>query len=55
MLVCWYESLHKISNDNGARVVNCATSKNPTVKSMMFPHCYIHKYNWTSPDGKTSG
>jgi hypothetical protein len=22
------ESLHKISNDNGVRVVNCATSKN---------------------------
>jgi hypothetical protein len=27
------ESLHEISNDNGVRVVNFATSKNCTVKS----------------------
>jgi hypothetical protein len=47
------ESLHKISNDNGVRVVNFATSKNLTVKSTMFPHRNIHKYTWTSPDGKT--
>jgi hypothetical protein len=32
------ESLHEISNDNGARVVNFATSKNLTVKSTVFPH-----------------
>jgi hypothetical protein len=47
------ESLHEISNDNGTRVVNFATSKNLRVKSTMFPHCNIHKYTWTSPDGKT--
>jgi hypothetical protein len=47
------ESLHKISNDNGVRLVNVATSKNITVKNTMFPHCNIHKYTWTSPDGKT--
>jgi hypothetical protein len=46
------ESSHEISNDNGVRVVNFATSKNLFVKSM-FPHRSIHKYNWTSPDGKT--
>jgi hypothetical protein len=34
-------------------VVNFATSKNLTVKSMMFPHRNIHKYTWTSPVGKT--
>jgi exonuclease III len=35
------ESLHEISNDNGVRVVNFATSKNLIVKSSMFPHCNI--------------
>jgi hypothetical protein len=47
------ESLHQDSNDNGVRVVNFATSKNLVVKSTMFPHRNIHKYTWTSPDGKT--
>jgi hypothetical protein len=47
------ESLHKISNDNGVRLVNFATSNNLRVKSTMFPHHNIHKYTWTSPDGKT--
>jgi hypothetical protein len=47
------ESLHKISNYNGIRVVNFATSKNLRVKSTMFPHRNIHKYTWTSPDVKT--
>jgi hypothetical protein len=49
----WNESLHKISNDNGIRVVNFATSKNLRVRSTMFPHRNIHKYIWTSPGGKT--
>jgi hypothetical protein len=48
-----YESLHEISNDNGVRVVNFATSKDLIVKSTMFPHRNIHKYTWTSPDGNT--
>jgi hypothetical protein len=47
------ESLHETSNDNGVRVVNFATSRNLVVKSTMFPHRKIHKYTWTSPDGKT--
>jgi hypothetical protein len=46
------ESLHEISNDSGIRVVNFATSKNLVFKSTMFPHRYIHKYTWTSPEGK---
>jgi hypothetical protein len=47
------ESLHKLSNDNGARVVHFATSKNLIVNSTIFPYCNIHKYTWTSPDEKT--
>jgi hypothetical protein len=46
------ETSHEISNDNGVRVVNFATSKNLVVKSTMFSHRSIHKYTWTSPDGK---
>jgi hypothetical protein len=47
------ESLHKISNNNGVRVVNFATSKNLIVKSTIFSHRNIHKYTWTFPDGNT--
>jgi hypothetical protein len=47
------ESLHAISNDNGVRSVNFATSKTLRVKSTMFPHRNIHKYTWKSPLGKT--
>jgi hypothetical protein len=48
------ESLHKINNDNGVRVVNFATSKNLTVKCTMFPHCNINKIyldisRWENP------
>jgi hypothetical protein len=46
------ESLHEISSDNGVRLVNFATSKNLRVKSTMFLYRNIHKYTWTSPDGK---
>jgi hypothetical protein len=45
------ERLHEISNDNGVRVVNFATSKNLGVKSTMFLQHKIHKYTWTSPEG----
>ena len=47
------ESLHHDSNDNGVRIVYFATLKTLVVKSTMFPHRNIHKYTWTSPDGKT--
>jgi hypothetical protein len=36
------ESLHEISNDNGVRVVNFATSKNLTVKSTTSPYHNIY-------------
>jgi hypothetical protein len=47
------ESLQEICNDNEVRLVNSDMFKNLRVKSVMFPHRYIHKYTWTSPDGKT--
>jgi hypothetical protein len=43
------EGSHKISNDNGVRVVNFVTCKNLVDKSTMSPHRSIHKYTWTSP------
>jgi hypothetical protein len=46
------KNLHEISDDKGVKLVNFATSKNLTDKSTMFPHRTIHKYTWTSPDGK---
>jgi hypothetical protein len=46
------EILHEINNVNGVRVVIFATSKKLTVKSTMFPHRNIHKFTWTSLDGK---
>jgi len=49
----WNESLHQDSNDNGVRIVNCATSKHIDVKSTMFPHRIIHKHTRTSPFWKT--
>jgi hypothetical protein len=42
------ESSHEISNDNGIRVVNFATSKNLIVRSTIFPHRNIHKHTWTA-------
>jgi hypothetical protein len=47
------ESLHKIGINNGVKLVHFASSNNLRVKSTMFPHRKIHKYTWTSPDGKT--
>ena len=47
------ESLHQDSKDNGVTIGNSAISKNLVVKSTMFPPRNIHKYTWTSPDGKT--
>jgi hypothetical protein len=47
------DSSHEIGNGNGVRVVNFVTYKNLVVKGTIFPHRSIHKYTWTSPDGKT--
>jgi hypothetical protein len=45
------ESLHEVSNDDGVRVENSATSKNIIVKSTTFSHRDIHKHTLTSHDG----
>jgi hypothetical protein len=47
------ESGHQGNNDNSVRIVNFAALKNLDFTSSMFPHQYIDKYTWTSPDGKT--
>jgi hypothetical protein len=47
------ESINEISNNNGIRVVNFATSKNIMVRSTMFPNRNIKIFTSTSPDGKT--
>jgi hypothetical protein len=38
-----YESLHRISNDNGVREVNFAISKNLDIKNTMFSYHKIRK------------
>jgi hypothetical protein len=45
--------VHQDNDDNSVRVVNVATSKILVVERTMFLHRNIHKYTWTSPDGKT--
>jgi hypothetical protein len=49
----WDESGHQDNNDNSVRIIKFATLKNLDFTSSMFPHQYIDKYTWTSPDGKT--
>lgn len=47
------DSLHNISNNNGSRLVNFASSKNLIISSTYFPRKGIHKHTWKSPDGRT--
>jgi hypothetical protein len=47
------KSLHEISNDNGVRIVNLATSKILTAKIAMSTHHDTVKFIQKSPDGKT--
>lgn len=47
------ESLHLQSNDNGVRLLSCASSANLRVMSTYFPRKDIHKATWVSPDGRT--
>ena len=47
------EGLHHDRNYNGVGIEKFSTLKNLAVKSTIFLHRNIHKYTWTSPDGKT--
>merc|ERR1711867_40797 len=40
-------------NENGDKFVDFCASNNVAITSTMFPHRDVHKYTWTSPDGKT--
>jgi hypothetical protein len=44
-------SRHKMSNDNGMRLINFAPSRNMAVGSTMFEHKDINKRTWKSSDG----
>ena len=48
-----HDILYQDNNYYGIRRVNFATSNKVIVKGMMFPHRNLHKYTWTSSDGKT--
>jgi hypothetical protein len=48
------ESLHSISNDNGKRLINFATSRNIVISSTYFPRKYIYKQTCVSLDGRTN-
>jgi hypothetical protein len=45
------ESLHEINNNNNRVIINFTTSKN--LSKVRCSHAIIHKFAWTSPDGKT--
>ena len=46
-------SLHTVSNENGTRLINFASSRSMVIASTTFEHKNIHKITWKSPDGET--
>ena len=46
------EALKCVRNDNGERFVEFCATNSLVITTTSFPHTYIHKYTWTSPDGR---
>jgi hypothetical protein len=53
-LIIRNETIYVIIDDSGVRAVNFVTSNSLSFKRTMLQHNKIHKYTWTSPDGKTA-
>lgn len=45
--------LNSRTTDNGRRLVEFCTEEDLVIGGTLFPHKDIHKYTWTSPDGRT--
>ncbi|XP_055622403.1 craniofacial development protein 2-like [Toxorhynchites rutilus septentrionalis] len=43
-------SAHPLTNENGLRLIDFATSKNMAVRSTFFQHKFVHQYTWRSPN-----
>jgi len=39
-------------SDNGERFIGFCPAKNMAIATTMFPDKDIHRYTWTSPDGR---
>ena len=47
------EALKCVRNDNGERFVEFCATNSLVITTTSFPHKDIHRYAWTSPDGRT--